>query len=286
MKHIKGLFLLLCLLLALTAVLAACDSREPAADTTAPQADAPTEAPTEVSTDSATEAPTETPTETLPDEETTPPAHETEEETTAFVPPVADPEEAAALELPLDGDHYVIGGENAAMDPMKQISFLKNYASSYEDKTFTVLGKVNEDENGNLVLSLGEDAGFVTYFDGIDQPVLGSYVSVTATWTRTVDMGDYVDFACFTMMASSCEVLGEAKGPNGGTLMYITASSLNVRSSPDSSVSDNKVGLLYSGDMVEVLETELGNGTWCKITFDCDAGYAYISMKYISTEKP
>jgi hypothetical protein len=52
-------------------------------------------------------------------------------------------------------------------------------------------------------------------------------------------------------------------------------------------VSDNKVGLLYSGDMVEVLETGLGaNSNWCKITFDCDAGYAYISMTYISETKP
>ena len=35
MKYIKGLSLLLCLLLALTAVFTACDSKTPAADTTA-----------------------------------------------------------------------------------------------------------------------------------------------------------------------------------------------------------------------------------------------------------
>ena len=117
--------------------------------------------------------------------------------------------------------------------------------------------------------------------------MVGSYVKVTATFTQTVDFGDYVDFDCFTLMATTCEMLGEAAGPNGGRLMFITASSLNVRSTPDSSVSDNKVGLLYSGDMVEVLETGLGsNANWCKITFDCDAGYAYISMTYISETKP
>jgi hypothetical protein len=203
-----------------------------------------------------------------------------------FQLPELDPEEAAAMGFPVDGDNYTVGGENAAADTTEQFFFLYMFAPYYEGKTFTVYGNVIEDENGNLAVSVGEDLNFAVYFGGVSEPALGSYVKLTATFEKTVDMGDYADFTCFTMMATACETLGEAKGPNGGKLMFITASALNVRSEPDSS-KENKVGLLYSGDMVEVLETGLGdNSNWCKITFDCDAGYAYISMSYISETKP
>lgn len=203
-----------------------------------------------------------------------------------FQLPEIDPEEAATLGLPVDGDNYTVGGENPAVSPEEQFYFLYIFAPYYEDKTFTLYGNVTEDEHGNIFVSVGEDMNLAVYFDGVAKPAQGSYVKVTATFTKTVDMGDYVDFDCFTMMATACEVLGEAMGPNGGKLMFITASALNVRSEPDSS-KENKVGLLYSGDIVEVLETGLGsNGNWCKITFDCDAGYAYISMSYVSETKP
>ena len=203
-----------------------------------------------------------------------------------FQLPEIDPEAAAALGLAVEGDNYTVGGENPAADPAEQYYFLYAFAPYYEDKTFTVYGNVTEDDFGNLVVSVGEDMDFAVYFDGVSAPVPGSYVKITATFTKTVDMGDYADFACFTLMATACETLGEAQGPHGGKLMYITASALNVRSEPDSS-KENKVGLLYNGDTVEVLETGLGsNGNWCKIVFDCDQGYAYISMSYISETKP
>ena len=214
-------------------------------------------------------------------------AEATYDELFGFQLPELDPEEAFALGLPVDGDNYTVGGEGAAVSAEEQFYFLYLYAPYYADKTFTVYGNVTEDESGNLVISVGEDMSFAVYFNGVSAPASGSYVKITATFTQTVDLGDYVDFDCFTMMVTACETLGEAKGPNGGKLMYITASSLNVRSTPDSSVGDNKVGILHKGDLVEVLETGLGaNGNWCKIVFDCDQGYAYISMSYISETKP
>lgn len=279
------------LLLASALLFAACDKDDPPAPTPDTDTQAPdvTAAVTEEEIDTPTAPPeteADTPAESTP-AETHPADGETTETETVFTPPAADPDEAAAAGLPLDGTAYTVGGENPEKDPKAQYDYLKIYAHAYEGKTFTLYGNVSEDEYGNILVSVGEGMDLVVYFDGMDEPVVGSYVKVTAVYTQTVDMGSYVDFHCYTMMATACETLGEAKGPNGGKLMYITASSLNVRSTPDSSVGDNKVGILHKGDLVEVLETGLGaNGNWCKIVFDCDQGYAYISMSYISETKP
>ena len=97
-----------------------------------------------------------------------------------------------------------------------------------------------------------------------------------------MDKGDYVDFTCYTMMVSAAEVLGEAKGPNGGKLMYITASSLNVRTSSDTSSSDNIIGTYSKGDLVEVFEQD-ANG-WYRVNYNGQK--AYISYKYVSETKP
>lgn len=199
-----------------------------------------------------------------------------------FQLPELDPEEATALGLPVDGDNYTVGGENAAVSAEEQFYFLYLYAPYYADKTFTVYGNVSEDESGNLVISVGEDMSFAVYFDGVSAPASGSYVKITATFTQTVDMGDYVDFDCFTLMATSCELLGEAVGPNGGKLMFITASSLNVRTSSDTSSSANILGQLSHGDMVEVFEQD--EKGWYRIEFNGQK--AYISNKYVSETRP
>lgn len=196
--------------------------------------------------------------------------------------PEADPDEAAMLGLPLDGDNYTIGGENPDYDPFEQYMFLWLYAPSYADKSFTLYGNVMEDEEGNTVLSLGEDMYLPIYFAGTNAPTEGSYVKLTATYTQTVDMGDYVDFECFTMMVSACEVLGEAKGPNGGKLMYITASSLNIRTSSDTSTNDNIIGTYSKGDLVEVFEQD--SKGWYRVVYNGQD--AYISNKYVSETKP
>ena len=273
-------WILVCLLVMATLLLAACNKSE-TPDTEASVTSADTQAPVTSDGDATEPA-------TTPDEAVTDPTETTAapEETTVFEPPVVNPDEAAAAGLPTDAQSYVVGGENPATDPKAQYDYLTVYAHAYEDKTFTLYGNIGKDDRGNITLSVGEGMSFAVYFDGVSEPTVGSYVKVDAVFTQTVDRGEYVDFGCFTMMATACEVLGEAKGPNGGKLMYVTASSLTVRSEPDSS-KDNKVGLLNNGDMVEVLETGFGaDGNWCKITFDCDAGYAYISMKYVSDTKP
>ena len=239
--------------------------------TEAPTAPADTEAPTD---GDVTEAPTE--------EETTEDVTTEEETTEPFVLPEADPDDAASAGLPLDKDNYTFIGENAAHDPKVQYLFMINYPHAYEGKSFTLYGNIMEDEAGNLVLSLGDDMEFVIYFKNNNAPTVGSYVKVTATYEKTVDRGEYVDFDSYTMMVTACEVLGEAKGPNGGKLMYITASALNVRTSSDTSSSANIIGTLAKGDLVEVFEQDAKG--WYRITFNGQT--AYISNKYVSETKP
>ena len=213
MKPMKGLPLLFCLLLVMTAIFVACDSKTPA-ETTGPDTTASTEAPTDALTEAPTEATTDAPEETTaetPDaSETTSPEDQTEEETTAFVPPVADPEDAAAAGLPLDGNNYTVGGESPAQDPAAQYEYLSGYANCYVGKSFTLYGNLIETANEFLVLSLGENMEIPVYFEKGNAPTVGSYVKLTATYTQTVDKGDYVDFTSYTMMVSAAEVLGEA----------------------------------------------------------------------------
>jgi uncharacterized protein YgiM (DUF1202 family) len=199
-----------------------------------------------------------------------------------IVLPDPDYEEVAGLGLPVDGDNYTIGGENSAHDPADQMAILYLYAHAYENKTFTLYGNLIETEDGNPVVSVGEDLEIPVYWSQGSAPTVGSYVKVTGVFTRTVDMGDYVDFDCFTLMVSSSEVLGEAKGPNGGKLMYITASSLNVRTSSDTSSSANIIGSYSKGDLVEVFEQDQ-NG-WYRVNYNGQT--AYISNKYVSETKP
>ena len=196
--------------------------------------------------------------------------------------PEADPDDAASAGLPLDKDHYTFIGENSTHAPAEQYMFMLVYPHCYEGKTFTLYGTVLENSEGHLVLSLGNDMEFVIYFDGVAVPTVGSYVKLTAVYTKTVDMGAYADFDCFTMMVTECEVLGEAVGPNGGKLMYITASSLNVRTSSDTSTSDNILGQLSHGELVEVFEQDAKG--WYRIVFN--GQNAYISNKYVSETKP
>ena len=287
MKHIRLLALIAAaLLMSAALLLASCDKTPAAEDTTAEDTtvatEAPTEAPTEPSDEETTEAPTD-PAETEADTpaETNPSDEETTEAETVFTPPAANPDEAAAAGLPLDGTAYTVGGEAPAVDPKAQYDYLKVYAHAYEDKSFTLYGNIIA-ESGNLLLSVGNGMNFFLYYADGNAPVPGSYVKVTATFAKTVDRGSYVDFDCFTMMASATEVLGEAKGPNGGKLMFITASSLNVRTSSDTSTSDNILGQLSHGDMVEVFEQDAKG--WYRIEFNGQT--AYISNKYVSETKP
>ena len=117
---------------------------------------------------------------------------------------------------------------------------------------------------------------------GVKAPVFGDSVKITATFENTVDKGYDSDYLCYTMMVSECEVVAHGVGPNGGRIMFITASSLNVRASSDTSSSANILGTLSLGDAVEVFDQD--EKGWWRIEFNGQT--AYISNKYVSETRP
>ena len=196
--------------------------------------------------------------------------------------PEADPEDAASAGLPLDKDHYTFIGENAAHTPEEQYLFMLIYPHSYEGKTFTLYGTILENREGKPVLSLGSDMEFVLSFDGAGVPAVGSYVKLVAVYTKTAGVGDYADFDCYTMAVTACEVLRGATGENGGRLMYVTATALNVRTSSDTSSAANIIGSFAKGEPVEVFEQD--EKGWYRVVYN--GQNAYINGKYVSETKP
>lgn len=197
---------------------------------------------------------------------------------------IPDAEDAVAGGLPLDQDSYVIGAEGSAVTPDEQFMLLATCSRAYEGKTFTIYGTVGKNEElGVPVIYAGEFGTFYFYCpNGVAAPVFGDSVKITATFENTVDKGYDSDYLCYTMMVSECEVVARGVGPNGGRMMFITASSLNVRTSSDTSSSANILGTLSLGDAVEVFDQD--EKGWWRIEFNGQT--AYISNKYVSETRP
>ncbi len=195
-----------------------------------------------------------------------------------------DADEAANAGLPLDQNSYVIGAEDSKYNPDDQFLMLAYFPSAYEGKTFEIYGVIGMDEElGVSVIYAGEYGTFFYYCpQGVNAPVHGDTVKITATFENTVDKGYDSDYTCYTMMVSACEVLAHGVGPNGGRIMFITASSLNVRTSSDTSSNANILGTLSKGDAVEVFDQD--EKGWWRIEFNGQT--AYISNKYVSETKP
>ena len=193
--------------------------------------------------------------------------------------PEADPQAAAAAGMPLDRDGYTLMGGNYLYDPSTQYAFTTAYPHSYAGKSFTLYGVIMKDGEGQTRLSLGSHMEFALSFHGVAAPVAGAYVRLTAVYEKA---GEGVDHTCYVMRVSTCEVLKEADGPNGGKLMYVTSAALNVRSSADTSAAGNIIGSLVKGDLVEVFEQD-ANG-WYRVDYNGQTGY--VSGRYLSQTCP
>ena len=194
-------------------------------------------------------------------------------------------EEAALAGLPLDQDSYIIGAEDSEYSVDDQMIQLSIYPQAYEGKTFTVYGVVSEaeDDEGNVmtVLSVGEFM-LVRFHcaEGVTAPEYGDSVKITATFERVSE--NAYGYSDYSMKITACEVLAKGVGPNGGRIMYVTTGALNVRTSSDTSSTENILGTLTYGDAVEVFDQD-ENGWW-RIEFNGQT--AYISYKYVSETKP
>ena len=194
-------------------------------------------------------------------------------------PPEVDPEAAAASGMPLDREQYTLIGGNYLYDPSEQYAFLTQYPHAYAGKTFVLYGVLTNDGSGGTALSLGSGMELALAFGEASTPVEGAYIKVTATY-RKVAEGE--DLHAYAMGVTACEVLGEAKGPNGGRLLYVASAGLNVRTSSDVSVSDNVIGAYSKGDLVEVFEQN-GDG-WYRVVYNGQTGY--VNGKYLSETRP
>ena len=197
-------------------------------------------------------------------------------------PPEADPEAAAAAGLPLGQAHYTLIGENAGHGVAEQYAFLRAYPHCYEGRSFTLFGTVTRGPSGEIALSLGEGMTVALRMDSAAVPVEGAYVRITATLGMGDDGGDPADLSDYAMKVTSCEVLAEARGPNGGRLLYVTSAALNVRSSSDTSTPENIIGSYAKGDLVEVFEQD-GDG-WYRVNWNGRDGY--VSGRYLSETRP
>ena len=193
--------------------------------------------------------------------------------------PEADPAEATAAGLPLDRDRYTLMGGTYVSDPSSEYAFLTAYPHCYAGKGFTLYGIMGRDGHGRPVLSLGDGMELAVVSVGVTLPMEGAYVKLTAIYEQVEEGYDHTAYA---MRVTACEVLQEAKGPNGGRLLYVTSAALNVRSSADASGTDNIIGSFSKGDLVEVLEAR-GDG-WYRVAYNGRSGY--VSGKYLSEIRP
>ena len=307
---VKLLALLLCLVLSVV-VMIACSGGDNHTETTADTTNPPAETTVDTTKDAQTQD--TTPEVATQDSEvvTTPESADTFiAETTAQTPaeteaqteaetktprPEFDPQAAADKGMNVNSDAYTMSYESENVAGQWEI--LSVYPDKYVDKPFTLTGFAHTTDDGATVVILDATKSdvlvYVYYPAGVTTPMEGDLVKVQATYTQTIDRGTESDYVCYTMMATDVDVLDRGKGPNGGIYMYVTASSLNVRSEPYSkdtagNALNNVVGGLSQGDLVEVIEDGFGyNGNWVKIIFaDGPDGIAYVSGDYLSETKP
>ncbi|MBQ9780121.1 MAG: SH3 domain-containing protein [Clostridia bacterium] len=184
----------------------------------------------------------------------------------------------AAAKMPLDSESYTIGDAESGADPQAQMDLLMQFPHLYADKSFTIRGTVVE-EDDLLYFALGDGYLMLDYGEDVLGPLVGDVITVNAKFEKVLN-GEDTDFFSYCFYFESYEIVERAKGPNGGTYMFVDVnSSLNVRPAP-TTAGNSPITSLLRGEIVEVLEIVDG---WAKIVFeDAESGYAYVSAQYLS----
>ena len=166
----------------------------------------------------------------------------------------------------------------------KQLDFIDYYSEIFDGKTFTVYGTIEEWEGEYSVIVNGMRSFPIVLPDGITVNN-GDLVCITGTFS--VIAVDY--YETYGLEVSECTVIEETDIPEGGYLpwnAFVTAKTLNVRSSADFTASDNKVGVLTQGTQVKIIG--FIEPKYCMIEYhweteDGQSGeYAYCSLAYLS----
>lgn len=184
-----------------------------------------------------------------------------------------------AAQMPLDGDGYTLGDSSTGADVQAQMDLLLQFPQLYKDKSFTIHGTVGMDDVFPY-LELGDGYVMLDYHEDVLGMLAGDVITATAKFEKAFSSGEDNDLSAYVLYFESYEIVERAKGPNGGTYMFVDVnSSLNVRPMP-TTAGNSPIGSFVRGDVVEVLEIVDG---WAKITYEtAESGYAYVSAQYLS----
>ena len=182
-----------------------------------------------------------------------------------------------AAQMLLTEDNYVIGDTASGANIEAQASLLAQFPHLYAGKNFTVSATVSADDFARYI-EIGGVRVALECPQNLLGPVAGDVITVNAAFTYG-RADNELDLAAYSFVFDSYELIERPAGPNGGTYMFVTASSLNVRTQPTTS-GNTPIGALSYGSVVEVLAVLDG---WAKIVFpEADLGYAYVSTQYLT----
>lgn len=194
------------------------------------------------------------------------------------------------LGLDIQGDNFVLDYKNEAR-LIRQIDFLNTFIDNYLDKTFTIYGNIFASDDEYSI----ETANGYMYFDivlddGMEYLEHGTLAVVTGKLTLGTVEFDGEEYPVYYIEVTSANAIDEADIPEGGYLpwtAFVTARSLNVRSTPDfSSTANNKVGVLTADTEIKIVG--FIEPKYCMIEYhweteDGQSGeYAYCSLAYLA----
>ena len=194
------------------------------------------------------------------------------------------------LGLDIESDNFVLDYRNEEFLE-HQIDFMNTFIDDFLGKTFTIYGNIYQNDseysievgNGYMYFNIALANG-VEYLEG------GTLACVTGKLCVEISDDYGEELPIYYLEISNASAITEDDIPEGGYLpwtAYVTAKSLNVRSSADfSSGANNKVGVLNQNTEVKVVG--FIPDRYCMIeyhweTADGQSGeYAFVSLAYLS----
>ena len=191
------------------------------------------------------------------------------------------------LGLDVESDNFVLDYKNQER-LIRQLDYLDFFIDQYIGKNFTIYGTVYSEDEVCMVEVCGIYYDII--FDGVTPIANETLACLTGTFAVEMVTFEGVEYPVVYFNVTSAAAIAEDDIPEGGYLpwtAYVTAKSLNVRSSADfSSGANNKVGVLNQNTEVKVVG--FIPDRYCMIeyhweTADGQSGeYAFVSLAYLS----